>query len=79
MFTTAATVGNQTKVKAMKTATGLKDTYLEVFIDRMAKSYKNKRGVEQKQNALDEFKQSLPVNVLSPVWQIKGMQNITCR
>ena len=68
MFAMAATIGNQTKVKAMKTASGLKDTYLDVFIDRMAKSYKNKRGVEQKQRALDEFKQTLPTNIISPVW-----------
>jgi len=57
----------------MKTASGLKDTYLEFFMDRMALSYKKKRGKDAKQKALDDLKQTLPDNVISPVWRIKGL------
>jgi hypothetical protein len=73
MFTTASTVGNLSRVKAMKTASGLKDTYLESFMDHMASSYKKKQGKDAKQKALDDLKQTLPENVISPVWRIKGL------
>lgn len=72
MFVAASSVGNQTKVKSMKTATGLKDTYLDSFMDRMSMSYKKIHGKDSKQKVLDEFKQTLPENVISPVWRIKG-------
>lgn len=52
--------------------TGIKDTFLEVFLERMYLSYKNKAGKSEKQHALDEFRATLPANILSPVWQIRG-------
>ncbi|KAL4078903.1 hypothetical protein V8B97DRAFT_2021242 [Scleroderma yunnanense] len=73
MFTMASSIGNQSKIKEKKTATGLKDTYLEYFLEEMAASYKKKHGGNSKQQALDEFIQGLPGNVYSPVWCIKGL------
>lgn len=72
MFTMASSIGNQSKIKEKKTATGLKDTYLKYFLEEMAASYKKKHGGNSKQQALDEFIQGLPENVYSPVWRIKG-------
>jgi hypothetical protein len=72
MFTMASSIGNQTKVKEKKTSSGLKDTYLEHFLDGMAASYKKKHGGSSKQQALDEYIQGLPKNIYSPVWHIKG-------
>ena len=78
MFTMASSIGNQTKIKSKKISTGLKDTYLDYFLDGMAESYKKKHGSSSKQQALDEFVQGLPENVYSPVWHIKGMYNFIC-
>ena len=72
MFQLAKQVGNQTAIKNEKTKTGLKDTYLDGFLDRMAASYKDCRGTTAKQSALDEFVATLPQNVLSPIWRIRG-------
>ncbi|KAI6028155.1 hypothetical protein EDC04DRAFT_2605807 [Pisolithus marmoratus] len=71
MFTMASSIGNQTKIKNIKTSTGLKDRYLDYFLDEMASSYKKKHGNSSKQQALEEFVQKLPNNVYSPVWHIK--------
>ncbi|KAI6144100.1 hypothetical protein BKA82DRAFT_4331110 [Pisolithus tinctorius] len=73
MFTMAATIGNQTKIKEKMTSTGLKDTYLEYFINGMAASCKRQQGSSSKQEALDVFIKGLPENVYSPVWRIKGL------
>ncbi|KIM65614.1 hypothetical protein SCLCIDRAFT_14846 [Scleroderma citrinum Foug A] len=73
MFTMASIVGNQTKVKDKKTSSGLKDAYLEYYLDGMAASYKKRRGGNSKQQGLDEFIQELPENIYSPVWHIKGL------
>ena len=72
MFTMASSIGNQSKVKDKKTSTGLKDTFLEHYLDGMAASYKKRCGGNSKQQGLDEFTQELPENVYSPVWCIKG-------
>ncbi|KAI6028188.1 hypothetical protein EDC04DRAFT_2869143 [Pisolithus marmoratus] len=55
MFTMASSIGNQTKIKNIKTSTGLKDRYLDYFLDGMASSYKKKHGNSSKQQALEEF------------------------
>lgn len=72
MFTLAATIGNQTKIKMAKTKTGIKDTYLDHFIELMFSSHKKQRGAARKQATLDEYINLLPDNVMSPVWCIKG-------
>lgn len=68
----ACGVGNQTKIKDLKTSTGTKDTYLEHFIEKLAGLYKNKKGAAAKKSALDAQSARMPTNVLSPVWRIKG-------
>ncbi|KAI0259241.1 hypothetical protein BC834DRAFT_833886, partial [Gloeopeniophorella convolvens] len=73
MVVEAGQVGNLTKIKAHKTNTGIKDTFLDAFLERMYLSYKDKSGKVAKQNALDNFKHTLPENMLSPVWRIRGL------
>jgi CRISPR/Cas system-associated protein endoribonuclease Cas2 len=74
MFLHASTVGNQTQIKQRKTATGIKDTFLESFLNHLAESYsKICGGNRAKQEALDRAKETLPENVTSPVWRIKGL------
>ena len=64
----AGGVGNLTKIRNHKTMTGLKDTFLEVFLRRMSDSYKDKVSRPEKQCALDQCRAMLPANILSPVW-----------
>lgn len=73
LFESAKSVGNQSKIKAKKTETGVKDTYLDHFLDAMASSYANITGRDRKQEALAHFLTSLPSNVTSPVWKILGI------
>ncbi|KAJ6569397.1 hypothetical protein B0H19DRAFT_1257049 [Mycena capillaripes] len=73
-FTEASTkLDTKTKVKDMRTETGLKDKFQMVFIDKLFNSYKKKRGPETKCAALDAMLASLPQNTMSPVWRIKGL------
>ncbi|KAJ7498183.1 hypothetical protein B0H11DRAFT_2383263 [Mycena galericulata] len=69
----ASTVGTKTKVQKMRTASGIKDTYQLVFLEKLFDSYKGKRGKEAKQAALDAQRRSLPENIYSPVWRIEGL------
>ncbi|KAH9023715.1 hypothetical protein EDB85DRAFT_1849591, partial [Lactarius pseudohatsudake] len=69
----AGQVGNVTKIRAHRTATGIKDTFLEVYLDRMYLSYKDRGSRGEKQLALDLFRATLPTNILSPVWRIRGL------
>ena len=71
----AGSIGNISKIRAHKTSTGIKDTFLETFLDWMHLSYKSESSKSEKQVALDKFKLTLPMNtkMLSPVWQIRGM------
>jgi hypothetical protein len=72
MFEAASTLDTKTKVKNMRTETGLKDTHQMFFLDKLFKSYKGKRGQESKQAALDKEIESLPDVITSAVWRIKG-------
>jgi len=72
----AHSVGNITKIRAHKTSTGIKDTFLETYLGLMYQSYKGKVNRREKQIALDNFRATLPRNpdsMLSPVWRIQGM------
>ena len=73
LFTEASKLGTQTKVKQMRTDSGVKDTYQMFFIDKIFRSYKKKRGTATKQAALDAQLEALPDNITSPVWRIKGV------
>lgn len=76
MFEQASTVDTKTKVQNMRTESGVKDTYQMFFLDKLFRSYKKKRGQESKQAALDREIESLPENITSPVWRIKGIVTI---
>ncbi|KAL6306470.1 hypothetical protein BKA93DRAFT_840752 [Sparassis latifolia] len=71
-FENASTLGTQTKVANMRTESGIKDTYQKFFLDKLFDSYKKKRGTKSKQDALDAALASLPDDIISPVWRIKG-------
>jgi hypothetical protein len=72
-FDEAATLNTKTKVKNMRTASGIKDTFQMVFLEKLFNSYKNKRGKEERQAALDAQRQKLPKDITSPVWRIQGI------
>jgi len=72
LFMEASKLGTQTKVKQMRTDSGIKDTYQMFFIDKIFRSYKKKRGKATKQAALDAQLEAFPDNINSPVWRIKG-------
>ncbi|KAF9070032.1 hypothetical protein BDP27DRAFT_1420468 [Rhodocollybia butyracea] len=72
-FTLAQAQGNVTKIKEARTETGLKDTYQNFFIERLFSSYKTRRGVDQKQTALNKAISDLPREMMSPVWRIRGL------
>ncbi|KAJ7124727.1 hypothetical protein C8R43DRAFT_898835 [Mycena crocata] len=73
-FTQASTkLDTKTKVKEMRTETGLKDKFQMVFIDKLFNSYKGKRGAANKRAALEAKVAAMPVNTMSPVWRIRGL------
>lgn len=71
-FDEASKLNTKTKVQKMRTASGVKDTFQLVFLEKLFESYKGKRGKKAKQAALDAKVQSLPKNTTSPVWRIQG-------
>jgi hypothetical protein len=77
MFEEASTLDSKTKVQNMRTKSGIKDTHQMFFLDKLFKSYKGKRGRESKQVALDKEIESLLDIITSPVWRIKGANNIS--
>ena len=72
-FDRAKEVGAKTVLKKMRTESGVKDTVQEHFLDKLSASYKGKQGTQAKQAALDSAVQSLPPNITSAVWRIKGI------
>jgi hypothetical protein len=67
-------VGTITQVRGIRTRSGIKDTFLEHFLKKMADSYRGLRGRSQKTQALNEFcATSLPTNMISPIWRVDGM------
>ncbi|KAG6806750.1 hypothetical protein H0H92_010138, partial [Tricholoma furcatifolium] len=69
----AKTVGNQTKIKVFKTSIGVKDNFLEHFLELIKSSYAKITGYERKQDALDRCMAGLPEDLFSPVWRIAGL------
>jgi len=72
-FNRAKEVGTKTILKKMRTESGVKDTVQEHFLDKLFASYKGKQGTQAKQAALDSAVQSLPPNITSAVWRLKGI------
>jgi hypothetical protein len=73
MFETMKSPRNQTKVKMQKTETGIKDRYLDFFLDKMASSYRKNDPKHIQQEALNEHVSKLTHDVYSPVWRIHGL------
>ncbi|KAH8103883.1 hypothetical protein BXZ70DRAFT_888343 [Cristinia sonorae] len=76
LFTMAKATGNQQRIKSDKTKFGLKDTFLEHFLNRLVLAAKGKKTVATRQAALDACSATFPDNeskMFSPVWRIKGL------
>jgi hypothetical protein len=72
MFESMKLVGNQTRVKTLKTETGVKDAFLEHFLGGMASSHSGLKA-SKKQAVLNQHILTLDGNVYSPVWRICGL------
>ncbi|KAK7006456.1 hypothetical protein R3P38DRAFT_3038299 [Favolaschia claudopus] len=72
-FAEASLVDTKTKIQNQRTESGVKDTYQLHFLEKMFESYRDKRGRAAKQAALSARIASLPKNITSPVWRIKGL------
>ena len=74
IFEAAMTVGRKTASAELKTRFGLKDTFMEHFIRQSFNVQSNTVGNKQaRQEAVDGLRRTLPTNVLSPVWRIRGL------
>ncbi|PPQ85626.1 hypothetical protein CVT24_012671, partial [Panaeolus cyanescens] len=74
-FADASKLGTQTQIKKARTKTGIKDTSQLHFLEGIFASYKNRRTVHTKQEALDAKLASLPQDptaMMNPVWRIRG-------
>ncbi|KAJ6574068.1 hypothetical protein B0H19DRAFT_1208170 [Mycena capillaripes] len=69
-FDEASTLNTKTKVKSMRTASGIKDTFQMVFLENLFNSYKNTRGKTARQAALDAQRRKLPKNITSPILHV---------
>lgn len=76
MFNTAKTLDSKTRVKEMRTDSGVKDTHQLFFLEKLFKSYKGVSGRAQKQAALDKAIDALPDSIITPTMRIKGMLTI---
>ncbi|TEB24421.1 hypothetical protein FA13DRAFT_1638766, partial [Coprinellus micaceus] len=77
-ITDAKVIGNEGRIEAEKTRTGVKDTFLAHFLEKIKSSYKSHRGVDAQQKALDlfwdkHFKEEEVENMINPVWRLKGL------
>ncbi|KAI0258001.1 hypothetical protein BC834DRAFT_964009 [Gloeopeniophorella convolvens] len=71
MIADGTRIGGRTKLRERKTMTGVKDVFLDVFLERLHGSHKDVRTKAAKQVALDAYRATLPENIISPVWRIK--------
>ncbi|KZT18999.1 hypothetical protein NEOLEDRAFT_1048020, partial [Neolentinus lepideus HHB14362 ss-1] len=72
----ALRVGGFTAVKVARTATGIKDTFLAFFLDKLFKiSKKRGKSKEKKQSELAQAATHLPplMRMMSPVWRIQDL------
>lgn len=74
VFKAATTIGGGATAKRLKTDHGVKDTFQEVFMERIYAFTRKLRGkIPDKQRALDEFvSATLPDDTRSPMWRIRG-------
>lgn len=77
IFTHTSTIGSKTRAKQLRTASGVKDTYQDHFSEMIAKFVKGLRGsVREKQARVDRLVESLPDNLINPVWRIQGKSQL---
>ncbi|CAK5274493.1 unnamed protein product [Mycena citricolor] len=71
----STTVDKKTRIKEQRTETGIKDTFQQFFVEKLFDSYKNVRGYEARQAALQAEARNMPsgINAMSPVWRIRGL------
>ncbi|KIJ57791.1 hypothetical protein HYDPIDRAFT_103839, partial [Hydnomerulius pinastri MD-312] len=75
MFKDVASEGTKTQFQKAKTETGLKDTFMEFFVDRIFSRLKGLRGSARvnARRQMGENNDIRPEDVMSPVWRIKGL------
>ncbi len=73
MFDMTKTLGNEGKVSKMCMDTGVKDTYQLFFLECIFSSYKKLKVKPRKEQALKSTIESLPDNITSPIWHIRGL------
>lgn len=75
MFHEIASGKGKTRYTKMKTDSGIKDTYMDVFIEHILKHVKGIRaGTDRYTEAVREITQGRPIEqFMSPVWRIKGL------
>lgn len=67
---------SKTNVRTFKTDTGLKDTYLDTFLERLFRASKKKTGGAA-EAAINAELLKMQKNVYSPVWRIRGKLQIS--
>lgn len=75
-FTQAKTVGGFSSIAKLRTASGIKDTFQSVFIDRLTALTKRRgRSIPQKQLDVAAALRDFPEDerIVSPVWRIRGV------
>ncbi|KAI0355311.1 hypothetical protein OH77DRAFT_1424796, partial [Trametes cingulata] len=72
-FDLASVPDTKTKVAKERTASGIKDTFQQVHLEKLFAACKNVRGHDAKQAALDAAIQELPTQIINPVWRIKEL------
>lgn len=71
--TEAYRVGGNAAFKHLKTRHGVKDTFLQEFLDRLfAISTKRGKTKRDKEESMAQVRRAFPKNIMSPVWRIKG-------
>ncbi|KAG2352717.1 hypothetical protein BDR07DRAFT_1497778 [Suillus spraguei] len=72
MLENASTLARQKENVDLQTSTGVKDTILCFFLDKLEKARKSLSGHAARQ-ATQEAYSRLPANTFSPVWRIRGL------
>jgi hypothetical protein len=74
MYDTAQEPGGRTKVDAIRTAHGVKDTYFETFLDSILSAggrFRGKKAAELSRKKAAELGTNAR-DLYSPIWRIKG-------
>ncbi|KAG1724109.1 uncharacterized protein EDB91DRAFT_1063018 [Suillus paluster] len=72
MLENASTLARQKENVDLRTSTGVKDTILRFFLDKLEKARKSLSGDAARQATREAYTR-LPANTFSPVWRIRGL------